>query len=114
MQDQRSVPAVDAAIAYGKGEVDEVELENAADDAYTAYSYADCYTASAAASAAYYAASVATSSAHYAAASAASADYYAAASAAAYDARIENRAKTADICKEVLGEELINKVNEVL
>lgn len=111
MQDQMSVSAVDAAIAYGKGEIDEVELENAADDAYAVYSYASYYTASSAASAAYYAASAATSSAHYAAASAASADYYDAASDAAYDARIENQAKTADICREVFGKELINKVN---
>ncbi len=78
MTDERSVRAVEAAIAYGKNEISAEELRVAADadayaaDAYAAYA-ADAYAADAPDAAAYAAA-----------------------------AREENRKRTADICRELL------------
>ena len=95
MIDERSIKAVDIAIAFGEGKATREEL-NAA-DAYA-------YTASAAA----YAASA--SAAAYAASAADAAAY--AASAAAYAAsaaeRTKNRQLTADICRKYLPFEVWN------
>lgn len=84
MTDERSLIAVDVAIAFGEGKATIEELDAAADSAY-------------AADAAY---------AAYAAYSA-----YAAAYSAAYAA---NQHKTADICRKYIGDLIIEKVNQTL
>jgi len=90
MKDDRSIKAVDAAIAYGNGEVSKEELKNAASAAYAAYAAsADSYAAAASAYAASYAADAAAS---YAADAAAS--------------RKSNQLETADICRKYLGKYL--------
>jgi hypothetical protein len=87
MTDERSINAVDVAIAFGEGKATREELDAAA-------------AASRAA---------ASASAAYAAAYAAVAAYAAAVAAAA-----ANRQQTADICREYIGESLIQKVNQLL
>ena len=101
MKDERSIKAVDAAIAYGEGRIDIEELNNAATTAdaaaYAAYAaaYADAADAAAADAAAAYAAAYA-----YAAAAAA---YAAAAADAVYTAaKKNNQQQTADICRQYL------------
>lgn len=98
MKDERSIKAVDVAIAFGEGRADRQSLNIAADDAAAA-SYA-------ATTAAY---AVAATTAAYAAYTVA-AD---AANAAAY-AKKENQMQTADICREYIGQLIINKVNGLL
>ena len=114
MTDERSIKAVDVAIAFGEGKATREELDAAADAAYAA--------AAAAAAAAYaaYAAVAAAADAAYAAvaasavAAAADAAYAAAAAYAAYDAVAANRQQTVDIFREYIGEALIEKVNQLL
>ena len=98
MSDERSIAAVDAAIAYGEGKITKEELNAAA--------YAYAATAAAAADYAAYAAADATAyAADYAA-------YAAATAAAAYaDAKKENQKQTADICRKYLPIELWNIKN---
>ena len=103
MKDQRSLKAVDAAIAFGEGRINREELDAAAEAAYAAdaaaeAAYAAAYAAvntiyAAAADAAY--AAAAADAAADAAAEAADAAY-AAARAAYYE---ENLKLTADICR---------------
>lgn len=122
MKDEDSVAAVDAAIAYGKGEISREELDTAAAvAAFVGVADADSATASdyAASAAAYAAYSASTAAATYLASAAACGSYaaYAAATASGYaddEATIENQTKTADICREVFGEELIKGINEEL
>ena len=83
MDDDRSLKAVDTAIAFGEGTATREQLD-------------------AAAAAAYVAADVA------AAANAAFAAAFAAAAA------IENRLQTADICRQYIGDLIIQKVNSIL
>lgn len=105
MKDERSVKAVDAAIAYGEGKIDRDKLDvayaYAIDAAYDAYAYA--------ADAAAYAAAA------YAADAAADAD---AAAAYAADAtsknKEQNQLQTADICRKYIGQLIIDKVNQRL
>jgi hypothetical protein len=126
MKDERSTNAVDAAIAFGNGEITREELNAAAAAAYAASaaaaaayaasaaaSDADAYAASAAASAAAsdayaaaYAASAAAAAAY--AASAAAAAAAAASAAAAAAARKNNQQLTADICRKYLPIEVWN------
>jgi len=90
MKDERSLKAVDAAIAFGEGKISRDELDAAA------------YFAADAANAAYAAAAYAAAAAANAAPAAAA---YAAANAAyaAYDtAKKENQQLTADICRKYL------------
>jgi len=97
MKDERSINAVNAAIAFGNGEISRTELNAAADAA------ADAAYADAAADAAYAdAAAAAYAAAAYAAA--AYAAYAADAAAAAYAAyaRTNNQKDTADICRQYL------------
>ena len=68
MKDDRSINAVDVAIAFGEGKATREELDTAAD----------------------------------------------AAADAAYTAYAANRQQTADICREYIGESLIQKVNQLL
>ena len=90
MKDQRSINAIDAAIAFGEGRITSEELKKAASDAYAAY--AASYDAAAAAS--YAAAASAYASAY--------ADAYADAYAADAAARTKNQQETADICRKYL------------
>jgi len=112
MTDERSINAVDVAIAFGEGKATREELNAAA------YAAVDA-AASAAASAAY------SANAAYAAAAAyayASVDAAAAAARAAADAAdpaiaaayAANRQQAADICRQYIGEALIEKVNQLL
>ena len=102
MEDQRGIDAVKAAIAYGNGEINDEQLRDAAHAAYAA--------AAAAYGAAYGAAADAAAAAYGAAADGAAADaaaYGAAAYGAAYGAKKENQQKTADICREILTDDVL-------
>ena len=88
MTDERSIKAVDVAIAFGEGKATLEELD-------------------AAAAAAAYATAYATDAAYASAA-------YAAAASTAASASAANRQQTADICREYIGEALIEKVNQLL
>ena len=122
MKDQRSINAVDAAIAFGKAEISIDELyayypsaAHAADSAHAAYAAA--YAAAHAAAYAYYSAAAAHAAAHAAphaadSAHAAAYAYYSAAAAHADPAHADayaadcekkkNRKQTADIVRSVL------------
>ena len=126
MKDERSIKAVEAAIAFGEGNITRGELDAAAaaayaaDAAYAAAAYA-AYAADAAADAAYAAADAAADAAAadaayaaYAADDAADAAAADAAAAAATDARTKNQLETADICRKYIGQLIIDKVNEIL
>lgn len=78
MQDPRSIAAVDAALAYGRGEIGYRELNAAADAAYTAaYSAYSTYTAAnAAAYTAAYSAEFSSDAAYTATYTAANADLF--------------------------------------
>ena len=85
MKDQRSIDAVNLAEKYGlTDEISDDDLKNAADAA--------AYYDAAADAAAYYAASAAADDA----------------------AKTKNQLQTAYICREILGELIINRVNELL
>ena len=92
LTDQRSIDALDACFRYAKGEITREEL-----NVYAASADAAAAAASASASAADYAA---TAAAYYAA--------YAAA-ADAYGARQESLKKSADICREILTDVVLQK-----
>jgi len=118
MTDERSLNAVDVAIAFGEGKATREELYAAAAGAYAATGAAGAAGAAAnaaiAAAAAYAYASVdAADAAAYAAADAADAADAAAiaAIAAAYAATHQ---QAADICRQYIGEALIEKVNQLL
>ena len=107
MSDERSLIAVDVAIAFGEGRATRDELDAAASSAaaaYTAAAYATDAACDADAAAAAYAAA-----AYAAAAGAAYADAYADAATAA-----ANQQQTADICRKYIGELIIEKVNQHL
>jgi len=139
MKDQRSLDAIDACFRYARGELTREELNEYADAAYDAAyaayaAYAAAYAVYAAYDAAYaaydaayaayaaydaayaayaaYAAAYAVYAAYddaYAAAYAAYDDAYAAAYAAYDAARKESLKKSADICREILTEEVLQK-----
>jgi hypothetical protein len=104
MKDDRSRAAVKAAIDYGNGLISDDELKAAADAAYAAYAADSAYAAYAAA---YAAADSAADAAAYAAADAAA---YAADSAA----RKNSQMQTADICREIIGNQIIQIVKSKL
>ena len=106
MKDQRSINAVAVAELYGSGLISFGRLKSAADAAAAATAAAVDAAVDAAAYAAYAAAAV------DAAVDAAAYDAYAAAAAA--DARKENRENTANICRELLGDLIIKKVNQLI
>ena len=143
IKDQRSINAINIAEKFGLNECTLEELSKAADAAADAYAaayadaaaavyaaeaaaYADAAYAAAAAYAAYAAAADADADAAYAAyaADTAAAAAYAAAADTAYaadtaadtaaDARTKNQKETADICRDILGQLIIDKVNELL
>jgi hypothetical protein len=124
LKDERSKKAIQAAIDFGNGLIHENDLKSAAADATdAAYS---CAAADAYADAAAYAAADAyadAAAAAYAAADAyadaaaaayAAADAYAAAADAAAAAKKENQMNTANICREIIGNEIIKIINEKL
>lgn len=128
MQDERSKDAIQAAIDYGDGLISDEELKNAVAAAHVAYNaayvayVAAAYTATAADAAAdadAAAAATATDATAYAAYAVADAAAGAAgANAAAYAAdtdaaREKNLQETADICRELLTEEVFNKWNNL-
>ena len=99
MTDERSLIAVDVAIAFGEGRATRDELDAAA-----------AAHAASAADAAAYAAAAYTAAAYAAAAAAA----YAAAYAADADAAAANQQQTADICRKYIGDLIIEKVKQQL
>jgi hypothetical protein len=127
MKDERSINAVDVAIAFGEGKSTRKELDaakSAADYAAADADGADCAANAASVAAAFAAANAADAAAgYYAAASAAdaaTAAYYAAdaatyADAYAYAATFDaNRMQTADICRKYIGDLIVEKVNQIL
>ena len=129
MKDERSISAVDAAIAYGEGKITKEELDVAAYAAYAyaAYAATAAYAVYAAAAAAFasfaaanaaayaafasYAAYATDDAATYAATGAyATAASYAADAAAGY-AEKKNQQQTADICRKYLPIEIWNIKN---
>jgi hypothetical protein len=115
MTDERSLKAVDTAIAFGEGKATKEELDKAAVAAADAVAYAasaDAYDASAYAAAAY--AAVAAAAATYDAAAADAADAAAAAYAAAAAARKANQLQTADICRKYIGGLIVKNVTQML
>jgi hypothetical protein len=108
MKDERSINAVDVAIAFGEGKATREELDAAAAAAYAAAFAAAAYAYAAAADAAAAASRAAAAAADAADADDADDDADAAATAAL------NRQQTADICREYIGESLIQKVNQLL
>ena len=117
MTDERSIKAVDVAIAFGEGRATRDELDTAAHaaDAAAASAYASA-AAAADASAAAYAAADAAACASDAADTAAYANATAAAYAAASvsDDAHANLRQTADICRKYIGELITEKVNQHL
>ena len=109
MHDDRSIKAVDAAIAFGEGKITREELKDAA---YASAAYVATAAASAAAYAAYVAAYAAYATA--AASAAAYAAYVAAYAADAAAAKKKNQEETSGICVEILGQLLIDEVNKNL
>ena len=136
MQDQRSLDAIDTAIKYGEGKASDEDLNEA--ESYAAAAIADAYAYAAAYSAESYAADAAAYAAAGAAAYAAitadsayadadaaaaySADSYAAYAAAyaadadadAAAAKKENQLQTANICRQYIGQLIIQRVNELI
>jgi hypothetical protein len=117
MKDQRSLDALDACYRYANGEISREELNTYA-HAYAAYAaayaaYAAAAYAASAAYAAYAAAAYAASAAYDAYDAYAADDAYAAAydavAADAADARKGSLKKSADICREILTEEVLLK-----
>jgi len=104
MKDPRSVAAVDAAIAFGRGEITKQELK----EAYAAAAAASSSSSAAYAASAAYSAAAAADAAY--AASSSSSAAYAVAYAAAAAARTKNRQQTADICREILTAAVFEKL----
>jgi hypothetical protein len=97
MKDERSIKAIDVAIAFGEGKASREELDIAAAWSAAAASYTASYAASYAATAnAFAAADAAARAAAYAASSAASAAF------------TENERLTADLCRKYLPIEVWN------
>jgi len=113
MKDKRSIYAVNVAERYGTGNASDDELKNAYDAAYAAAAAA--YAAYAAADPPAYDAYAYAAAAYAAAAYAAATDVADAAAAANADAdaRIKNQLKTADICREILTEEVFKAIKTI-
>jgi hypothetical protein len=119
MTDERSIKAVDVAIAFGEGRATRDELDTAAyaNAAAAAYAYANAAAyakayANAAFAAAAAAAACASDDADTAAYANATAAAYAAANAS--DDAYANLRQTADICRKFIGDLIIEKVNQHL
>ena len=118
MENERSIKAVDIAIAFGEGRATMEELNNAADAADAAY---DAVFYAATLYAAYFADAAIVGDASYAAYAAATAAAYAAGDAAgdaayttaASAAKKQNQKETAEICRKYIGQLIIDKCNEL-
>ena len=116
MKDERSINAVNVAEKFGRGECTRKDLDataNATANAAAYAAYAAAYAA-AAANAAANANATANAAAYAAYAAYAAAAANAAAAAAAAAAANANLLETSIICKEILGELIINRVNKLL
>jgi hypothetical protein len=116
MNDERSIRAVDVAIAFGEGKATREELDAAHAASADAAVVADADASYAAAATYPDAAAYAADAAYYAAAAhaAANAAAYAAAYAATNADAAANRLQTADICRKYIGELIVEKVNQIL
>ena len=113
MKDERSIKAVDAAINYGNGLINDIQLTAAADAAaaaaYAAYAAADAADAAYAYAYAYAAyAAYAADAAAAAYAAYAYAAYAYAYAAYAYAARLSSQKQTAEIVKSIIKKEDFN------
>ena len=113
MTDERSLNAVDVAIAFGEGKATLEELNAAAYAAYAASGAAYAAAGAAYAANAAYAAAAAYAYASVDAAAAAARAAAGDGAAAVADADA-NRQQAADICREYIGEALIEEVNQLL
>jgi hypothetical protein len=115
MENERSIKAVDMAIAFGEGKATMKELNNAAnaaaDAAYDAVFYAATLYATIVADAAIV--GDASYAAYAAATAAACAAGDAAYTTAAYAAKKQNQKETAEICRKYIGQLIIDKCNEL-
>ena len=113
MKDERSIKAVETAERFGRGECDSFELKDAINAARSAARSAAFDLSDYAATAAYTSAADTVDPTDgdvaYNAAYAAAAAYV----AAGTDAKTENQLQTADICREVLGKLIINRIYEL-
>jgi hypothetical protein len=116
MKDERSIKAVDVAIAFGQGRatLDELNEVYSAAAKAAAYAYAAVNAAAYASASASAAAAADSEFADAAAAAAYDAAYAAAYAAANAAARAANRQQTADICRKHIGDIIIDKVNQLL
>ena len=119
MKDERSIKACEVALKFADGEATSEELSNAANAAVAAYAAAADAADDAAANAAIYAAIYAAYAADATYADAANAAAYADAAnanAATYaddaNAREKSRKQTADICREVLTDEVFKLIKQ--
>jgi hypothetical protein len=106
MKDQRSLDALEGCFKYAKGELTREELDELASASASAYAASAAY-AYAAYAYAYASASAAYAASAYAYASDASAS-------AASAAKKESLKKSADICREVLTEEVLQKYKNTI
>jgi hypothetical protein len=116
MKDQRSIDAINACFRYANGEISREELNTyAAASASASASNAAAYASNAAAYAAYAAAAAYASNAAAYASNAAAYASNAAAYAAAYAAasKLESLKKSADICREILTEDVLMKYKKL-
>ena len=111
MENERSMKAVDMAIAFGEGRATMEELNNAANAAADAAYYAVFYAAIVADAAIVGDAPYAAYAAATAAACAAGDAAYT--TAAAYAAKKQNQKETAEICRKYIGQLIIDKCNEL-
>ena len=102
MKDEKSIKAIDIAIAFGEGRATMEELNHAANAAYDAYAAA---FSAAAANVSGDAAGEAANAAYTA--------FSAAATSAAYAAENQNQKETAEICRKYIGQLIIEKCNEL-
>ena len=131
MKDERSIKAVDTAIAFGEGKANLEDLNSTSATTYAiayaaayATDYAPAYNPSAGSSSAALAAAVAADAsadadrtadhAAVAVADHAAANASAASAAAHVGAEKQNLNQTADICRKYIGHLIIEKVNELL
>jgi len=110
MKDKRSIKAVDAAIAYGNGEISKEELKDSSYASYAAYYAADASYAASAYAASAASAADASYAASFAASAASCASYAASYAASAYADRKSNELETADICRKYLGKLILEKL----
>lgn len=103
MEDDRSKAYVDAKIAYGRGEISKKEMQEMEEPANTAASIHSESTPTASSYAAYAALFDLPNPAYAAAFASSSATY----------AKAHNQKQTADICREILTDAVLTKINNI-